>query len=108
MRIALELTFALPLHSAGQATAPAEFARGYAATVATQSSQPGSRRLRRLFELRWRQQMTDSPESATYVGFPGQNGRWTDLSPAAIERRKRALGVPLRAIRSIDRARLGA
>jgi uncharacterized protein (DUF885 family) len=83
------------------------FSRDYARITATKGREPDARRLGRLLDVRWRQQMTDSPETATYVGFPGQNGRWTDLSLAAIERRERELREPLRVLRSIERARLG-
>ncbi len=93
--------------AAAQAPArPTDFSRDYARIAASKDREPDARRLRRLLDVRWRQQMTDSPESATYVGFPGQNARWTDLSPAAIERRKRGLQEPLRALQSIARARL--
>src|SRR6185436_19834202 len=50
--------------------------------------------------------MEESPEFATYAGWPGQGGRWTDLSLAAIERRNRELELPLHGLDSIDRAAL--
>src|SRR5260370_21519060 len=50
--------------------------------------------------------MMESPECATYVGYPGQNARWTDNSFQAIERRKRELQEPMAVTRSIERARL--
>ncbi|PZM85539.1 MAG: DUF885 domain-containing protein [Candidatus Melainabacteria bacterium] len=50
--------------------------------------------------------MREYPEWATSVGFPGQNGRWTDMSMAAIERRKKELTAPLEALKSIDRSKL--
>ena len=65
-------------------------------------------RLRRLLSADWAWQMTEFPERATLVGYPGQNARWTDQSAAAIERRKRYATERVRAVRSIDRARLGA
>lgn len=52
--------------------------------------------------------MREYPESATYAGFPGQNDRWTDLSAEAIERRKKELQDPYRALLSIDREKLVA
>ncbi|HET8623184.1 MAG TPA: DUF885 domain-containing protein, partial [Gemmatimonadales bacterium] len=87
-----------------QTETPGDFTRGYARLAALKG--PDGRRLHRLMELRWRQVMTDSPEFATYVGFPGQNHRWTDLSLTAIARRKRELAEPRRALKAIDRARL--
>ncbi|MBI4544748.1 MAG: DUF885 domain-containing protein [Gemmatimonadetes bacterium] len=65
-----------------------------------------SARLDRLFSLHWEYTNTEFPEHATYVGYPGQNGRWTDLSLAAIERRKRELRDPLLVLESIERSRL--
>ena len=65
-----------------------------------------SERLNQLFELDWKHTMEDHPEFATSVGYPGQNNRWTDLSLAAIERRKKETAAPLKVIRSIDRSRL--
>jgi uncharacterized protein (DUF885 family) len=44
-------------------------------------------RLRRVFEDEWRHQMAESPESATMLGYPGFDDRWSDASPAAVEAR---------------------
>jgi uncharacterized protein (DUF885 family) len=71
-------------------------------------AQSDSARLRSLFDARWRYSMTEYPEFATYVGYPGQNGHWTDKSLAAIARRARELQSPLRALHAIDRRRLSA
>src|SRR5438552_1154098 len=67
-----------------------------------------SERLRQLFKLDWDHTMRDSPEFATEVGYPGQNDRWTDQSLEAIERRKRELNAPHKAILSIKRSALSA
>lgn len=88
------------------AAASAAFAARYAAIVASRGRVAEPERLRRLMALDWERTMVESPEYATFVGYPGQNGRWTDRSLSAIRRRRRALADPLRAIRSIDRARL--
>ena len=50
--------------------------------------------------------MLESPEFATMVGYPGQNDRWTDESLEAIAARKRELPAALKALDSVDRARL--
>lgn len=63
-------------------------------------------RLQRLFEIEWKYEMTESPESATSTGYPGQNDRWTDLSLPAINRRKTELDAPLNALRAIPREKL--
>jgi uncharacterized protein (DUF885 family) len=68
---------------------------------------PDPERLHQLFDLHWRYTMEESPEFATYAGFPGQDHRWTDLSIAAIDRRNRELEIPERVLDTIDRAALG-
>lgn len=65
-------------------------------------------RLHELLRLHWDYTMREYPEYATEVGYPGQNHRWTDWSLDAIQRRKRELAAPLRALESIRRARLNA
>src|SRR5262245_27799333 len=63
-------------------------------------------RLGKLFDVFWKYEMVECPEWATGVGYPGQNGRWTDISLAAIERRKREVDAPIKVLTSIDRAKL--
>ena len=63
-------------------------------------------RMWRLFDLCWKYDMTEYPEWATSVGYPGQNGRWTDISLEAIARRKRELEAPAQVLASIDRSSL--
>ncbi|HET8647537.1 MAG TPA: DUF885 domain-containing protein, partial [Vicinamibacteria bacterium] len=52
--------------------------------------------------------MEESPEFATYAGWPGHDHRWTDFSLAAVERRNRELEIPERVLDTIDRAALPA
>ncbi|MDB9844176.1 DUF885 domain-containing protein [Porticoccaceae bacterium] len=47
-------------------------------------------------------QMTEFPESATWLGYPGQNSRWSDYSLAGIEKRKLDSRTLLKAIDSIE------
>ena len=65
-----------------------------------------SERLHKLFDINWEYRMTEYPEYATYVGYPGQNHRWTDNSLEAIERRNGELQDPLRVLGTIDRSEL--
>lgn len=44
-------------------------------------------RLHRLFDLYWNWQMEEFPEKATYWGFPGKHGCWTEHTEEAIRRR---------------------
>lgn len=71
-----------------------------------QQAPPDSTRLHELLAQHWAYTMREYPEFATAVGYPGQNGRWTDNSLEAIARRKRELNDPLVALRAIDRAGL--
>lgn len=86
---------------------PASFDAAYAAIIASAGKESDALRLRRLFDLDWHYTMTESPESATYNGYPGQNHRWSDLSSEAIARRKSEMARPRQALESIDRRGLG-
>jgi uncharacterized protein (DUF885 family) len=90
------------------AGAPADFAAGYEALRTNRENLDEGTRLRRLFDLHWRESMAEFPELATSVGFPGHNDRWTDRSLEAIERRKRDLERPAAVLRTIRRDLLGA
>ncbi|HET6931711.1 MAG TPA: DUF885 family protein, partial [Candidatus Acidoferrum sp.] len=56
----------------------------------------------------WKRWMEDYPEMATSVGYPGQNRKWTDVSPAGIAAREKHLHESLDTLRKIDRAALPA
>jgi uncharacterized protein (DUF885 family) len=77
-------------------------------SLATAGGLTDSARLHRLFDLDWEYTNVVYPEAATYVGYPGQNDRWTDLSVAAINRRRAAVNSELKVVGAIDRARLNA
>jgi uncharacterized protein (DUF885 family) len=102
--VVLLLAGAGPVSS--QTGKPEDFDRRYADLVAARGRVPEARRLHQLFALRWRQQLADVPELATYVGAHGYDDRWSDLSAEAIARRRRDLQQPLRVLRSFSRARL--
>ncbi|HEX9669279.1 MAG TPA: DUF885 family protein, partial [Thermoanaerobaculia bacterium] len=76
--------------------------------IAAKGSKPEAERLQELFDLYWDFAMHEFPEFATYVGFPGQNDRWTDQSLAAQEARDALLPLAVRTMQSIDRAKLSA
>src|SRR5436853_3160845 len=100
------LLFAAALASAQQPASGRSFHDRYAELVANPRRQSDSARLHELFRVNWEYLMTEFPEFATYVGYPGQNDRWTDNSLAAIERRKRELDEPLAVVKAIRRERL--
>jgi uncharacterized protein (DUF885 family) len=77
-------------------------------SLATAGGLTDSARLHRLFDLDWEYTNVVYPEAATYVGYPGQNDRWTDLSVAAINRRRAAVNSEIKVVGAIDRARLNA
>jgi uncharacterized protein (DUF885 family) len=61
-----------------------------------------SERLRRFIDLQWRYEMAEFPEHAFLVGEAEPGAGWTDLSPAAIERRHQAVDLRLEVLESID------
>ena len=65
-------------------------------------------RLRTFLDNEWKYWLAQYPEFATSVGYPGQNGRWTDLSAAAIASRNRQVVQSLKLLRSVPRAELSA
>jgi uncharacterized protein (DUF885 family) len=68
---------------------------------ATQSAV--AQKFRAFLETDWRRWMEEYPEHATDVGFPGQDDRWTDDSPAGIAGRKKHLADSLAALKAINR-----
>jgi uncharacterized protein (DUF885 family) len=78
----------------------------YGAITAQKGKVADSLRLHQLFDLDWEYSMIEYPEFATYVGYAGQNWRWTDNSLSAIARRRKDQLLPLDVINSIDRASL--
>jgi uncharacterized protein (DUF885 family) len=90
-------------------TAQADTLQNYSQRFATLATAPGlsdSARLHRLFDLDWEFTNVSYPENATYVGYPGQNDRWTDLSVPAIRRRTAIFASQLKIMAGINRARL--
>ncbi len=47
-----------------------------------------NKKLNQSLEFIWAQWMKEYPEWATYVGYPGQDGKWGDRSLATIQKRK--------------------
>jgi uncharacterized protein (DUF885 family) len=97
---------ALTRDGAAQQLARTDWPARYQAVLAEKGEKPDSVRLHELFALDWDYNNIEFPESATYSGYKGQNGRWTDVSLEAIAQRKNELKSPLAVITSIDRASL--
>ncbi len=68
----------------------------------TKPRRAADRRLRAFLADDWSRWMVLVPEVATSVGYPGQNDRWTDDSPAGIEARQRQLDKSVRAFGQLD------
>src|SRR5438046_5758062 len=100
------LLFAAALASAQQPASRRSFHYRNCEGVSNPRRLSDSTRLGELFRVNWDYLMTEFPEFATYVGYPGQNARWTDNSLQAIERRKRELEERLAVVKAIRRDRL--
>jgi len=88
------------------ALAQDNFQQDLRSIIDNQEKLSDSTRLHKLFDAQWKHSMYEYPEWATYVGYPGQNHRWTDNSLEAIERRNNELFVVQKALQSIDRTKL--
>lgn len=89
-----------------QAAAETSYERDMREIAASKGKSSEHARLWKIFDLDWKHLMIEYPEWATSVGEPGQNGRWTDQSMEAIDRRKRELDAPSKALQTIDRSKL--
>jgi uncharacterized protein (DUF885 family) len=65
-------------------------------------------RLDELFDRIWDWQLNSFPEFATYVGVPGHDDRWTDVSLEAIAQRQSEKRRFLAALQAIDTSELDA
>src|SRR5215210_8147488 len=95
---------ALLLTSASPPPDLVESARQFERLAATQGQESESARLKRLFDLHWETSLRASPEFATYVGYPGLEGRWSDSSPETLDLFNRIARLELAALSSIDRS----
>src|SRR5713226_2801983 len=70
---------------------------------ASSGSAEATRRFRAYLDEDWKRWMQEYPETATSVGFPGQNRRWSDDSQEGTEARIRHLHESLAKLKSISR-----
>ena len=70
---------------------------------AADSQSEETRKFRAYLEADWKRWMQEYPDVATQVGYPGQNDRWTDDSPAGIDRRKKHLAESIAELKAIHR-----
>ncbi len=69
----------------------------------TRSDNAATRKFRVYLDEDWKRWMVEYPELATAAGFPGQNRRWSDDSPAGIEARKKHLHESAAALKTFSR-----
>ena len=69
----------------------------------SRSGDEATRSFRVYLEEDWKRWMVEYPELATSAGFPGQNRRWSNDSPAGIEARKKHLRETAAALRGFSR-----
>jgi uncharacterized protein (DUF885 family) len=62
-----------------------------------------ARKFRAFLDADWQRWMQEYPEVATDVGYPGQNHRWRDDSPAGIAQRKKRLTDSLATLNGFQR-----
>jgi uncharacterized protein (DUF885 family) len=62
-----------------------------------------TRTFRSYLEQDWKRWMNDYPVMATFIGYPGQNRRWSDDSPEGIEARIKHLHESLATLKTISR-----
>jgi uncharacterized protein (DUF885 family) len=73
-----------------------------------QQSTSATRRLRAFLAADWKYWVEQYPENSTVYGYPGENGRWTDYSPAAIASRNQHLRQSMAELEAIPRNELPA
>jgi uncharacterized protein (DUF885 family) len=79
-----------------------------AASALAQTSPSPAERLRALLDDDWKFWMSQYPETATALGYPGQDARWTDYSADAIASRNDYLRRTIQRLDGIERGRLAA
>ncbi len=63
-------------------------------------------RLHHLFDLYWDWHLTEFPDEATFLGYPGHHGQWPDFSQEGIQRRQKFTAQFLEVLASIETKQL--
>lgn len=79
-----------------------EFETRFLKPVKVKSAGPNELKLRRLIEGSWDYSMQEYPEWATYVGYPGQNSRWSEYTLQARDRRNKILDCQIALAKQIN------
>ncbi len=75
--------------------------------VESRGQAAAAERLQLLFEVDWAVRLELNPELATFTGAPGHHDRWTDRTPAGLDRRRSHPRAARAALLTIDRGTLG-
>ncbi|HUS06454.1 MAG TPA: DUF885 domain-containing protein [Bryobacteraceae bacterium] len=68
--------------------------------------QTESEKLHKLFADAYKGILRESPETASFIGEPGYNDKWSDLSDAGLQRELQFYSQNLKAIATIDKSKL--
>jgi uncharacterized protein (DUF885 family) len=85
---------------------PAVLAQAGKSSAASDSTE--AQRFRKYLSEDWARWMTEYPEMATQIGYPGHDTRWTNDSPDGIQERIRHLQESLATLKQFDRGKLSA
>ncbi|WP_068470436.1 DUF885 domain-containing protein [Candidatus Protochlamydia phocaeensis] len=96
-------SFVSPFSQAEEAASPLSF-EWRLQQIANESEE--TTRLHCLFELYWEWRMSENPDEATYLGYPGKQDCWPDLSFESLERHQRFAIQLLSALNSFSAAAL--
>lgn len=70
------------------------------------SKAPAAAQFKSFLDVQWKYFMKEYPEWATFVGYPGQDDRWSDASLASIAHQKTQTKCQLAALKKINRLAL--
>lgn len=97
---ALLLSLNISLHAHAKPSAPCDvYSKAIAKGLAAQ-------KLHQFLDVQWKNRMSEWPEYATYLGAPGVNDKWRDLSPEAQARREANDVCELQTLKKIPRGAL--
>ncbi|MGH9464103.1 MAG: DUF885 domain-containing protein, partial [Thermoanaerobaculia bacterium] len=97
---------ALPAAAGDYATQRSAILERVDALAANAGAEPASDRLADFIQIYFDYAMNEFPEFATYIGHPGDHGRWTDNSQAAEELRDADLRRAVEVLQTIPREEL--
>ncbi len=79
-----------------------EFETRFLKPVPRKNSSPNDYQFRRLIEGSWDYVMQEFPEYATYIGYPGQNARWTEYTVESRNRRFKMVDCQIKFLKQVN------